>query len=216
MEGLKLSDSVFSQWDVRSSLLKSMKTRQTKTPVSHFFQILWPIQDGTMSKSMPRAFRKCVDDVTTVQDNTSKYMKYKIHSSLSVGANPWKSLLNFFPLYHRGEVGRGGGVPSERALQLGVHQTRWISPLPLANCHSIKSHTHFLPIIYCQIKPPFAVWLYHSGEKTNCLIISENSHNFHSNKTPLFFFLLVPTGVPLMIMCHKWSAAAITFSYECQ
>ena len=135
-----------------------------------------------------------------------KYMKYKIHSSLSVRANPWKSLLNFFPLYHRGEVGRGGGVPSERALQLGVHQTRWISPLPLANCHSIKSHTHFLPIIYCQIKPPFAVWLYHSGEKTNCLIISENSHNFHSNKTPLFFFLLVPTGVPLMINDH-WSCA---------
>ena len=135
-----------------------------------------------------------------------KYMKYKIHSSLSVRANPWKSLLNFFPLYHRGEVGRGGGVPSERALQLGVHQTRWISPLPLANCHSIKSHTHFLPIIYCQIKPPFAVWLYHSGEKTNCLIISENSHNFHSNKTPLFLFLLVPTGVPLMINDH-WSCA---------
>ena len=58
--GFKLSESVFSQWDARSSLLKSMKTRQTKTPVSHFFQILWPIQDGTMSKSMPRAFRKCV------------------------------------------------------------------------------------------------------------------------------------------------------------
>ena len=60
MKGSKLSDSVFSQWDVRSSLLKILKTKQSKTPVSHFFQILWPIQDGTMSKSMPRAFRKCV------------------------------------------------------------------------------------------------------------------------------------------------------------
>ena len=37
-----------------------MKTRQTKTPVSHFFQILWPIQDGTMSKSMARAFQICI------------------------------------------------------------------------------------------------------------------------------------------------------------
>ena len=60
MEGSKLSDSVFSQWDVRSSLLKTLKTRQTKTPVSQFFQILWPIQDGTMSKSMARAFQICI------------------------------------------------------------------------------------------------------------------------------------------------------------
>ena len=46
--------------DVRSSLLKLMKTGQIKTHVSQFFQILWPIQDATMSKSMARAFQICI------------------------------------------------------------------------------------------------------------------------------------------------------------
>ena len=34
MEGHKPSDSVFSQWDVMSSLVKLMKTRQIKAAVS--------------------------------------------------------------------------------------------------------------------------------------------------------------------------------------
>ena len=62
MEESKLSDSVFLQWDVRSSVLKTQKntkTRQTKTPVTQFFQIIRPIQGCTMSKSMPGAFQKC-------------------------------------------------------------------------------------------------------------------------------------------------------------
>ena len=40
-------------WDVRSSLLK------TKSPVSQFFSMLWPIQGVTMSKGTARAFRRC-------------------------------------------------------------------------------------------------------------------------------------------------------------
>ena len=53
MEGLKHSYLVFLQWDVRSSLLK------TKSPVSQFFSMLWPIQGVTMSKGTARAFRRC-------------------------------------------------------------------------------------------------------------------------------------------------------------
>ena len=72
MEELKLPDSVFLHGDVRSSVLKTQKntkTRQTKTPVTQFFQIIRPIQGCTMSKSMPGAFQKCItygggDDLT--------------------------------------------------------------------------------------------------------------------------------------------------------
>ena len=59
MEELKLSDSVFSQWDVRSSLLKSMKTRQTKTWITQNFELVWPIQGRTMWKLTSWGFRKC-------------------------------------------------------------------------------------------------------------------------------------------------------------
>ena len=59
MEELKLSDSVFSQWDVRSSLLKSMKTRQTKTWITQNFELVWPIQGRTMWKLTSWGFQKC-------------------------------------------------------------------------------------------------------------------------------------------------------------
>ena len=41
MEGFKLSDSVFLQWDVRSSVLKTpknAKTRETKTQITQTFE----------------------------------------------------------------------------------------------------------------------------------------------------------------------------------
>ena len=41
MEGSKLSDSVFLQWDVRSSVLKTpknTKTRETKTQITQHFE----------------------------------------------------------------------------------------------------------------------------------------------------------------------------------
>ena len=41
MEGSKLSDSVFLQWDVRSSVLKTpknTKTRETKTQITQNFE----------------------------------------------------------------------------------------------------------------------------------------------------------------------------------
>jgi hypothetical protein len=46
MEGSKLSDSVFLQWDARSSVLKrpkNTKTRETKTQITQFFEKVWPI-----------------------------------------------------------------------------------------------------------------------------------------------------------------------------
>ena len=62
MKVLKRPNSVFLQGDVRSSVLKTQKTRktrETKTWIAQNFLIVWPIQGCTMSKSMPRAFRKC-------------------------------------------------------------------------------------------------------------------------------------------------------------
>ena len=62
MKVLKRPNSVFLQGDVRSSVLKTQKTRktrETKTRIAQNFLIVWPIQGCTMSKSMPRAFRKC-------------------------------------------------------------------------------------------------------------------------------------------------------------
>ena len=38
---------------------KTRKTRETKTRIAQNFLIVWPIPGCTMSKSMPRAFRKC-------------------------------------------------------------------------------------------------------------------------------------------------------------
>ena len=63
MKELKRPNSVFLAGYVRSSVLKTQKTkktRETKTRISQNFSILWPIQGSTMSKSMPRAFQKCV------------------------------------------------------------------------------------------------------------------------------------------------------------
>ena len=60
MEGPKLLDSEFFQWVVRGSLLKTWKTRETKTPVSQKLPFLRNIQSGTMSMDMARAFQKCV------------------------------------------------------------------------------------------------------------------------------------------------------------
>ena len=62
MKVLKRPNSVFLQGDVRSSVLKTQKTRktrETKTRIAQNFLIVWPNQGCTMSKSMPRAFRKC-------------------------------------------------------------------------------------------------------------------------------------------------------------
>ena len=62
MKVLKRPNSVFLQGDVRSSVLKTQKTRktrETKTRIAQNFLIVWPIPGCTMSKSMPRAFRKC-------------------------------------------------------------------------------------------------------------------------------------------------------------
>ena len=49
--------------DVRSSVLKTpktRKTRETKTWITQNFPIVWPIPGCTTSKSMPRAFQICM------------------------------------------------------------------------------------------------------------------------------------------------------------
>ena len=42
-----------------SSLLKTMKTRQTKTYINQNFELVWPIQGRTMWKLTSWRFRKC-------------------------------------------------------------------------------------------------------------------------------------------------------------
>ena len=59
MEGSKLSDLVLSLTD-RSSLLKTPKTSGTKMWITQNFELVWPIQGRTMSKSTSSAFRICV------------------------------------------------------------------------------------------------------------------------------------------------------------
>ena len=57
MKRLKQPTSVFLQRDVghvRSSLLNTWRTRETKMHVSRKFQILWTIQGGTMAKGISR------------------------------------------------------------------------------------------------------------------------------------------------------------------
>ena len=43
----------------RSSLLKTWKTRETKTWITQNFELVWPIQGRTMWKSTSRGFQKC-------------------------------------------------------------------------------------------------------------------------------------------------------------
>ena len=55
--------SVFALWCRPSQelFLKTWKTGETKMRITqHHFQILWPIQGGTMWKSVSSAFRKCI------------------------------------------------------------------------------------------------------------------------------------------------------------
>ena len=56
---LKRPNSLFLQWEVSSSVLKTWKTRETKTRITQNFQILYHIQGGTIWKSRSSAFRKC-------------------------------------------------------------------------------------------------------------------------------------------------------------
>ena len=47
------------QGEISSAVLKTWKTRKTKTWITQIFQILYPIQGGTMLKSTSSAFQKC-------------------------------------------------------------------------------------------------------------------------------------------------------------
>ena len=102
MEGSKFSDSVFLQLDVRSSLLKTWKTRQTKTDVSQNFQILWPIQGGTMSKGMPRKCKKHGDG----DDSIDSYQPAKVTSNFQKNREKLMSpiLFKFYFLFLLREV----------------------------------------------------------------------------------------------------------------
>ena len=59
MEKLKRPNSLFLQGEVSSAVLKTWKTRKTKTRITQIFQILYHIQGTTMLKSTSSAFQKC-------------------------------------------------------------------------------------------------------------------------------------------------------------
>ena len=59
MEKLKRQNSLFLQCKISSMALKTWKTRETKTGITQNFQILYPIQGGTMWKLTSQGFRKC-------------------------------------------------------------------------------------------------------------------------------------------------------------
>ena len=62
MKTLKRQNSLFFHCEISSVVLKTRKirkTRQTKTRITQNFQILYPIQGGTMGKLTSQGFRKC-------------------------------------------------------------------------------------------------------------------------------------------------------------
>ena len=59
MKRLKRPNSLFLQGEVSSAVLKTWKTRETKTRITQNFQILNHIQGTTIGKLTSRGFRKC-------------------------------------------------------------------------------------------------------------------------------------------------------------
>ncbi len=59
MEKLKRPNSLFLQGEVSSAVLKTWKTRETKTRITQNFQILYRIQGTTIEKLTSWGFRKC-------------------------------------------------------------------------------------------------------------------------------------------------------------
>ena len=115
MEESKLSDLVFLQWDVRSSLLKTWKTTQTKTRFSQNLQILWHIQGGTMSKGMVRAFQICI--------------KYGGGEVLTPSYGASKST-QFSPFYHQNTVFKKTKHGHNFKNQISILNQGWKSGFP--------------------------------------------------------------------------------------
>ena len=59
MKRLKRPNSLFLQGEVSSVVLKTWKTRETKTRITQNFQILYHIQGTTIEKLTSWGFRKC-------------------------------------------------------------------------------------------------------------------------------------------------------------
>ena len=59
MKRLKRRNSLFLQGEVSSTVLKTWKTRETKTRITQNFQRLYHIQGTTIRKLTSRGFRKC-------------------------------------------------------------------------------------------------------------------------------------------------------------
>ena len=59
MKRLKRPNSLFLQGEVSSAVLKTWKTRETKTRITQNFQILYHIQGTTMRMLTSWGFRKC-------------------------------------------------------------------------------------------------------------------------------------------------------------
>ena len=59
MKRLKRPNSLFLRGEVSSAVLKTWKTRKTKTWITQIFQILYAIQGTTMLKLTSWGFRKC-------------------------------------------------------------------------------------------------------------------------------------------------------------
>ena len=59
MKRLKRPNSLFLQGEVSSAVLKTWKTRETKTRITQNFQILYHIQGTTIEKLTSWGFRKC-------------------------------------------------------------------------------------------------------------------------------------------------------------
>ena len=80
MKRIKRPTSVVLQGEVSSvmsSLLKTWKTRETKTWITQHFELVWPIQGRPMLKSTSWAFRICVTH-RALDDLSPSYLLSKL------------------------------------------------------------------------------------------------------------------------------------------
>ena len=91
--------TVFAR-EISSAPLKTLKTRETKTWITQNFQILYPIQGGTMLKSTSTAFQKCgtfcVYDFLKGSYSLSKFSNISIFSTSITDVTKKSHALKFF------------------------------------------------------------------------------------------------------------------------
>ena len=84
MKKLKRANSLFLQYEISSVVLKTWITNETKTQITQNFQILYPIQGGTMRKLTSQGFRKCGTGINEMLKKSNREEKEKFEFLFSI------------------------------------------------------------------------------------------------------------------------------------